>query len=63
MVPKPADFSKVLSGKSDQWLAKVITGGGQAVGKAPVMPGFGDAFNAEQRGALIAYLRQLGTQK
>ncbi|HKM99514.1 MAG TPA: cytochrome c [Candidatus Binataceae bacterium] len=61
--PKPADFSKVLGGESDDWLAKVISGGGQAVGKAPMMPGFDGAFSAEQMQSLIGYLKELAAKK
>jgi mono/diheme cytochrome c family protein len=61
LTPKPADFSTVLPGKTDDWLNKVISGGGQAIGQAPVMPAFDGAFNAEQMNALVAYLKQLAS--
>ncbi len=63
LTPKPTDFSKVLSGKPDEWISKVITAGGQAVGKAPLMPGFDGAFNAEQLRDLIAYIKELAAKQ
>ncbi|HTR64017.1 MAG TPA: cytochrome c, partial [Candidatus Binataceae bacterium] len=61
--PKPADLSKVLEGKPDAWIAKVIRGGGPAVGKSPIMPAFDGAFSADQMQGLIAYLREFATKK
>ena len=36
--PKPKDFALSLKGKSDEWIAKSISGGGPAVGESKVMP-------------------------
>src|SRR5271166_3003496 len=36
--PTPADLTTSLKGKSDDWIAKVIKGGGAAVGASPTMP-------------------------
>lgn len=58
--PRPEDFSKALAYKSDDWVAKVITGGGPVVGMAPGMPAFDGAFSADQIHELINYLRTLG---
>jgi len=38
MVPPPTPFSTTLKGKSDSWIASVITQGGPAVGLSPGMP-------------------------
>jgi len=57
--PRPEDFHKSLADRSDDWVAKVITGGGPAVGMAPGMPAFDGAFSADQTHQLINYLRTL----
>ncbi len=54
--PKPTDFAVSLKGKSDDWIAKSIKGGGSAVGKSPVMPPFADLSDDQVKG-LVTYLR------
>lgn len=58
--PKPTDFATSLKGKADDWIAKAITGGGAAIGGAPVMPPFPN-LTADQVKGLVDYLKQLGS--
>jgi mono/diheme cytochrome c family protein len=60
LTPKPSDFAVSLKGKSDDWIAKSITGGGPAVGGSPVMPPF-PSLTADQVKALVDYLKHLGS--
>src|SRR5712672_3059541 len=36
--PPPEPFTTALKGRDDAWIAKIITGGGPAVGLPPMMP-------------------------
>jgi len=58
--PKPSDFAVSLKGKSDDWIAKAITGGGSAVGESPVMPPFA-SLTGDQVKALVDYVKHLGS--
>lgn len=58
--PKPSDFAVSLKGKSDDWIARAIKGGGQAVGEAPVMPPFAD-LSDEQIKTLVDYIKLFGS--
>ena len=58
--PKPTDFATSLKGKSDDWIAKAITGGGAAIGGSPVMPPFPN-LTADQVKGLVDYLTHLGS--
>ncbi len=58
--PKPSDFSVSLKGKSDDWIAKSITGGGAAVGESAIMPAFSN-LTADQTKALVDYVKHLGS--
>jgi len=58
--PKPSDFADSLKGKSDDWIAKSITGGGPAVGLSPVMPPF-SSLTADQVKTLVDYVKHLGS--
>ncbi len=51
---KPADLGQSKLPSTD--LQKVIDGGGQAIGKSPLMPALGSALTAEQKDKLIKYL-------
>jgi mono/diheme cytochrome c family protein len=55
--PKPADFSTVLQGKDDAYIAKVINEGGAGVGKSSIMPAYEGAFSDEQIQGLVQYLK------
>jgi mono/diheme cytochrome c family protein len=59
--PKPKDFSnKAYNGslKTD-YLVKIIKGGGQAVGKSPMMPNVGSTLKDTEVADLVAYIRFL----
>jgi len=58
--PKPSDFAVSLKGKSDDWIAKSITGGGAAVGESPIMPSF-SSLTGDQVKALVDYVKHLGS--
>jgi mono/diheme cytochrome c family protein len=55
--PKPADFSTVLQGKDDAYIAKVINEGGAGVGKSSVMPAYEGVFSRKQIQGLAQYLK------
>ncbi|MGB9381229.1 MAG: cytochrome c [Candidatus Binatus sp.] len=58
--PKPTDFASSLKGKTDDWIAKAIKGGGGAVGESPVMPAYTD-LSDDQVKELVAYLKHFGS--
>ena len=58
MQPPPQTFSSALKGKSDSWIATVITKGGPAVGMTPAMPPH-PTLSDDQVKALIQYIKQL----
>ncbi len=60
--PKPRDLTdkKYVSGLNDDYLTKLIKGGGAAVGKSPLMPPMGSALKDTDIENLIAYVRSLG---
>jgi mono/diheme cytochrome c family protein len=58
MVPPPAPFSTALKGKSDDWIATVITKGGPAVGMTPAMPPHPN-LSSDQVKALVQYIKEL----
>ncbi len=58
MQPPPIPFSTALKGKSDSWIATVITKGGPAVGMTPAMPPH-PTLSDDQVKALIQYIKQL----
>jgi mono/diheme cytochrome c family protein len=60
LTPKPSDFAVSLKGKADDWIAKAIKGGGQAVGEAAVMPPSPDLTD-DQIKALVDYVKSLGS--
>jgi mono/diheme cytochrome c family protein len=59
--PKPADHSDAvyMGSLSDAQLYTVITKGGPAVGKSPLMAPWGAVLSAEQTRDVIAYVRSL----
>jgi mono/diheme cytochrome c family protein len=58
--PKPTTFAAALKGKSDDWIANSIKGGGTAVGESPVMPPFKDLSDAQVK-LLVEYIKHLGS--
>jgi mono/diheme cytochrome c family protein len=58
--PKPTDFATSLKGKSDDWIAKAISGGGAAIGGSAVMPPFPN-LSADQVKGLVDYIKHLGS--
>jgi cytochrome c oxidase cbb3-type subunit III len=46
-------------GLSDTFIVSMITKGGKANGKSPIMPEFGDKLNPEQIQDLLAFLRSV----
>jgi mono/diheme cytochrome c family protein len=60
MVPPPMPFSTKLKGKSDSWIASVITQGGPAVGLSPGMPPHPNMSGSEVRD-LTQYIKGLNS--
>src|SRR5258708_29592728 len=58
MSPPPAPFSTAVTGKSDSWIATVITKGGPAVGMTPAMPPH-PTLSGDQVKALVQYIKGL----
>ncbi len=58
---KPRNFADAAWQKSvdDTYLATIITKGGAAVGKSPMMTPFGHSLNEQQTQDVIAYIRTL----
>ena len=57
--PRRFDDASWQKSNTDDAIAAVITSGGAATGKSPVMPGFTD-LKGDDLPALVAWLRQLG---
>ena len=57
--PPPEPFPKALNGKSDDWIAKIISKGGPAVGLSPMMPAQ-PTLSDDQVKALADYVKSLG---
>ena len=58
MTPPPIPFSTGMKGKSDSWIATVITKGGPAVGMTAAMPPH-PTLSDDQVKALIHYINGL----
>ena len=58
---KPANHTDgtVMNQLPDKFLMEIISKGGGAVGKSPVMPAWGGALNDKQIRDIIAYVRSL----
>lgn len=58
--PKPRDLSnsEYLSTLTNEYLFKVITEGGAAVGKAPTMPAWGGVLGEDGAWNIVAYIRK-----
>lgn len=56
--PPPKPLSAGLKGRSDQWIATVITHGGPAAGLSPMMPAQ-PALKGSQLADLIQYVKGL----
>jgi len=54
--PPPSDFATSLKGKTDDWIAKAIKGGGAAIGESPTMPAYA-SLSDDQIKALVAYIK------
>jgi mono/diheme cytochrome c family protein len=59
--PRPANHTDTLfmSKRTDPELFDAISGGGRAVGKAAIMPPWGNTLDREQIRSLVQYLRKL----
>ena len=57
--PKPKDFTdcKAMAEFSDETLFKVIKGGGQSAGLAPIMPAWGSSLTDPQIHSMVKYVR------
>lgn len=60
--PKPKDLTDkaYVSKLEDKYLVDIISKGGAAVGKSPLMPPWGGALKTEDIHNVIAYIRSLG---
>jgi mono/diheme cytochrome c family protein len=58
---KPANLSDgtVMNPLPDQFLVEIVSKGGVAVGKSPMMPALGNQINETQLRDIIAYIRSL----
>ncbi|MGE5304215.1 MAG: c-type cytochrome [Alphaproteobacteria bacterium] len=58
---KPANLSDgtVMNQLPDKFLVEIVSKGGVAVGKSPLMPALGNQINANQLRDIIAYIRNL----
>jgi mono/diheme cytochrome c family protein len=58
---KPANHSDgtVMNQLPDKFLTEIISKGGRAVGKSPIMLAWGGQFNEKQIRAIVAYIRSL----
>jgi len=61
LFPKPANFTDcaVMKKESDETLFKIISGGGQGVGRSTVMPAWGGVLSEQQIRELVKYVRSL----
>jgi len=59
--PRPANHTDAvfMSKRSDRELFDAISGGGRAVGKAAIMPPWGNTLDTSQITSLVRYLRKL----
>ena len=60
--PKPRDLTDkgYVNGLKDDYITKLVKGGGQAVGKSPLMPPMGGALKDDDVENIVAYVRTLG---
>ena len=60
--PKPADMTSAdwQASVDGDYLREIITRGGAAVGKSPMMTPFGHALRGEDMDNMIAFIRSLG---
>ena len=58
---KPADHTSgaVMNQLTDKFLMEIISKGGSAVGKSPMMPAWGGALKQNQVQDVVAYLRSI----
>jgi mono/diheme cytochrome c family protein len=58
---KPANHTdgSVMNPLSDKFLLDIISKGGSAVGKSPMMPGWGGQFKENQLRDIVAYVRSI----
>ena len=58
---KPANHTDgaVMNPLSDKFLLDIISKGGPAVGKSPVMPGWGSQIQEPQQRDILAYIRSI----
>lgn len=63
--PKPADMTKkeTIAKLTDDDLFKIISKGGIALNKSPVMPAFASKINESSIWDVISYIRTLGEKK
>ncbi len=57
--PKPSNLVEIMSAKGGDYVKKVATKGGAAVGKSAMMPAVASALSPEELDAMIAYIKSL----
>lgn len=59
--PRPANHAdrELMGRRSDKDLSDAVIGGGKMVGKATLMPPWGEVFSKEQIDSLVIYMRKL----
>lgn len=62
--PKPRDLSnpEYMASLKDDYIVKLLKGGGAAVGKSPLMPALGAAMTDVQLTDLLAFVRTLAAK-
>lgn len=55
--PRPADLTR--SDKNNDYKRLIITNGGEAMGRSPAMPAWGDQLSPQEIGDTVSYLRTL----
>jgi len=59
--PRPADHTdqELMGRRSDKDLSDTVSGGGRMVGKATLMPPWGEVFDKTEIESLLSYMRKL----
>jgi len=57
IIKNPPPFNLIISRSPDAYLTQIISKGGEAMGRSPKMPIFGDELNKSDIGHLIAYIK------
>lgn len=59
IIKDPPPFNLTLSGAPDDYLRKIITGGGASMGRSPRMPPWGNDLSSNEIESVILYIKTL----